>query len=197
MKIIFAIVFIIIIIATIHCNVSEDSNEIENEEKDLIETKLAKKIYRQLGLVDRETITKDEFKTFFYRVITKDQKNHPHEPFFREVVERHARSLPKNIAVTRLKELISQQHLFKIIEDVIREQYGEEYVPEVKKAFEKLMQAQSEEKMKKTEKTEINNESHKTDNTHTGHTSPTEDLEEYVDDKIKNEDIVEEKHSEL
>lgn len=100
----------------------------------LMDTTLAKSIFEDLGMHLKDEYTLEEFRIFIFRVITKD-KEEENTLFYNSVIDRIILDLPSKIQRSDLNNVINEEKLMKSIEEVVREQYGEEYVKHLKETL--------------------------------------------------------------
>jgi len=106
---------------------------LENPEHELIDPEFAQKIFESMTFEKNDRLNKKEFSEFFFRILTRDMGvKHPHGKFFDSVTKKFCKDLPKEIPIANLSDYIPQDKLYKVIEDVVREEYGEEYVTQLK-----------------------------------------------------------------
>lgn len=92
-------------------------------------------IFKSMGLDKKEEMTLKEFKIFFYRIITQD-KPAENPAFYEAVRDKIAKGMPKVILMKDAEKYLGKERVMNVIIEVVKEQYGEDYVPQVKQAFE-------------------------------------------------------------
>ena len=128
----FFLIFICFILTTlfIYCH---------NPEEDIIDIELANKVFESIKFKNKDLMTRKEFENFLFRLITRDEgKNHPQYAFYKAVTIKFSKGLPQEIPFEKLNEYINKERLIKSIEDVVREQYGEEYVTQLEESYKNI-----------------------------------------------------------
>jgi hypothetical protein len=123
-----------------NAKVNEIDNNIDNEhhdddKKDPLNNEFAKKIVEDMKLSEKEFINKVEFREFLKRLITRDNPNKGNPHFYDGVLDKYMKTVPEEVKHSELMNYIDYTKFVGIIEEVIREQYGEQYVDVVKEAL--------------------------------------------------------------
>jgi hypothetical protein len=147
----FLILFAIALIAECQANTKKFGND-----KPIFE------IFKDMGIEDNTELSRKQLQTLFYRLITKDKEVLNNQHFYKSVSDKIVSRIPDKILTTDIVDYLDQKYLFQAIEEVVREQYGEEYVPKIREAFSSLLQDdknsnEEEEILNKDEET-LNNE---------------------------------------
>ena len=128
----FFLIFVCFILNTMFINC-------HNPEDDIIDAELANKIFESTKFKNKDSMTRKEFENFFFRLITKDEgKNHPQYAFYKAVTLKFCKGLPQEIPFEKLNEFINKEKLIESLENVVREQYGEEYVAKFEESYKKV-----------------------------------------------------------
>jgi sulfur relay (sulfurtransferase) DsrC/TusE family protein len=109
-----------------------------DESDNIFNTEISKKIYSSMGFDEKETLTREEFKVFFYRMITRDREQVNNGPFFEQVSRILADDVPEKFEVINMIDYMTQESIIESIVKVIKEFYGEQYVEPAKNQFKML-----------------------------------------------------------
>ena len=123
---IFSIVILIIFSTIVNCEVNESG---------FADKESTEKIFMQMGLHEKTEITRKEIEVLFYRMITKDKEDKQHKSFYESVSKKLAQKVPAKIATKDVPSYFDDVNIMQAIEEVITEQYGAEYVPQIREAF--------------------------------------------------------------
>jgi hypothetical protein len=96
-----------------------------------IDTTFANQLYDKLGFGQKASISKQDFKTFFYELITRDDTETENRNFYDKVFEKYIQNMPDNIPTQELHDFIKFDELKDVIQQILREEYGSEYIDEM------------------------------------------------------------------
>jgi hypothetical protein len=127
-KLLFLILSIILLIS-VTCN---NPNQAGKQDETSNQQVFSRKLMQEMGLDQPGKISKEVFKKFLYRLVTKDQEpsvsdNH----FFNSLVKRLSDKVPDEFESKELEQFITPASLTSVFQEVIRENYGEEVYNEL------------------------------------------------------------------
>lgn len=101
-------------------NLNADPEDIKQSEEEM-----TNEIISELGLDKKETLTKDDFRQFLEKLMSKDFSGNPEEEeFMKFIVDKAVESTPENFSLDELKEFVTSDKLRKILEEAISEKFG-------------------------------------------------------------------------
>jgi hypothetical protein len=122
---------------TNHTNTTESANHelSEDEEKEQYAA-FARKIMDEM--VGNETqIPREKFKVFLRKLITRDENlDTSEEEFYNEMVDKIVERVPETIDSKEISKYIDQEYLMTILNELIKEKYGEEALGDFQKSAE-------------------------------------------------------------
>jgi hypothetical protein len=114
-------------IDTNHTNTTETADhELSEEEEKEQFAAFARKIMDEM--VGNEThVPRDRFKVFLRKLITRGEPlDTSEEEFYNEMVDKIVERVPETIDSKEISKYIDQDYLMNILNDLIKEKYGEE-----------------------------------------------------------------------
>ena len=111
-------------------SIDEAQSEPTDEEDKEQFASFAKKLMEEMGVGDGSKdvlIPREKFKVFLKKLITKDEKlDASEEEFYNEMVDKIVEKVPEEINSKEINKYIDQEYLMNILNDIIKEKYGEE-----------------------------------------------------------------------
>jgi hypothetical protein len=160
-------IFVILLISTsLNCKRNEDYEDDEADEvpqetynfneggsgDELAQNELAKDLYYRLGFDKKTEITKQDFSDYFFRLITKEKDPGAHRQFFDGIINGYTKTLPSKMKASELATYLVYDKFIKVIEEVIRVQYGEQYVAQLRDVFDSFKKKPNERSQDSNEK---------------------------------------------
>ena len=107
---------------------NEGSNTTPDVEAERLEfDNFSKTLLQQMGINQEKEISKERFKEFLTRLLTRDEKLEAHElELYNELIKRVTNKTPETIEVSNISKYIEQEELVNSLNELIRERYGEE-----------------------------------------------------------------------
>jgi hypothetical protein len=150
-------------------------NFIFSEKSPLFESDFAMNIFKDMGLDTKEIMTREDFKNFFMRVITKDRNLESlggHSQFYVEISRKMSLQVPEEFKINEAANYLETDNILVAIEETVREQYGEEYVGRIREEFKKYFGDKSQENSTNEKDSDSNSENQ----SETSSSQKTEDL---------------------
>jgi hypothetical protein len=136
-------------------------NIVFSDKSPLFESDYAKNIFKDLGLDTKERMTREDFKNFFLRVITKDRDLESlggHGQFYVEISRKMSLQVPEEFKINEAANYLETENILLAIEETVREQYGEEYVARIRDEFKKYFGDKSQENSTNEKDSDSNSE---------------------------------------
>jgi methyltransferase-like protein len=113
--------------------------ESQDPSNDLIDPDMAQEILESMKLEKEDRMNRREFKEFFYKILTNNiGSTHPQAEFFKMVTNKFSSNLPKEVMLDKISEVFTQENLYKAIQEVVGEQYGEEYISQLDETYKRI-----------------------------------------------------------
>ncbi len=151
------------------------------EDNQFVSQENVKKIFTDMGFDGKERITRKEFQSFFYKVIAKNKESAQNKLFYEEVSRKLSLQVPQEFNMKDTMNYLKQERIMTAIEDTVREQYGEQYVPMIREQFKKSFFTDKKETIEKEKQ----------------QTKEKEDIEESESEVINKTEKIEEEESEV
>jgi hypothetical protein len=106
---------------------------------DFLDPEIAQEIFDSMKLEKEDRMNRKEFKEYFYKLLTKNLgKNHPQASFFQMVTDKFCKNLPKEIRLEKISEVVTQEKLYKAIQEVVAQEYGAEYLSKLDETYKEI-----------------------------------------------------------
>jgi hypothetical protein len=113
-------------------NQTNNSNQKDNKNtKKSAEKDLSMKIYRDMKFHQKNTITKDEFKSYLRRILTNNNPIQGSLPYHDELIERFVEEVPDVFPTKDLMKYSDFSKFVSLTKDIVKNQYGAEYVEKI------------------------------------------------------------------
>lgn len=112
----------------------------EEEEND--NNKIMKELFGDLGLDKTDNMTREHLNIVLDKLLSKMYTTEfpQHSQFFKTIIEKYTAEVPEVFPKQDIIKYLNQEKIMSILQDVIKEQYGENYLNELKPAFDELNQ---------------------------------------------------------
>jgi hypothetical protein len=101
-----------------------DADELAAEANES-EQEMINSIIIEMGLDKKEKLTKEDFRAFLIKLMSKDFTGNPEEEeFMNFIVEKAVASVPEEFSLEELREFVGSDKLRKILEEAISEKFG-------------------------------------------------------------------------
>jgi hypothetical protein len=112
------------------------------------------RIAKDMNIDQKEEITKEEFRQFFMRVVTKDkQVDHTH--FYKSVFKKYMEDVPEVVKTEDLISYVDFDKLKEIMLEIVKEQYGPENAEAVRRKLKEMEDEKEKEEKTKQNKLEL------------------------------------------
>lgn len=131
-KILIATLFIISFASSFVKSISPEDDQAQNE--------MMASLFTEMGLDKAEHMTRDNLRTILDKLLSKlyNQDFPEHVSFFKSIIEKYTAEVPEKFPRLDIGKYLSQERIMKILQDVVKEQYGEKYAEDLSPAFEEV-----------------------------------------------------------
>jgi len=114
---------------------NNESNITSQRETEAIEfDNYSKQLLEEMGINKEKEISRERFKHYLTRLITRDEKLENHEQeLYVELIQRVVAKAPETIQVSEISKYIQQDKMVTSLNELIRERYGEEALQQFEK----------------------------------------------------------------
>jgi hypothetical protein len=109
------------------------------EDNPFLESDLAKNIVSSMGLDIKDELTKKEFETLFYRILSRDQPSGNNAQFIDGISKKLSKDMPEVILRGEIVNYMSKDSIIRAVEETVKEQYGPEYVSGIREQIQKTL----------------------------------------------------------
>jgi len=135
-KILFITWLVFCFFSTLVKNTSSDNDdEAQNE--------LIANLFQQMGLDKSETITRENLRTLLDSVLGQlSNEIYPQQKgFFKSFINKYTAEVPKIFPKKDISKYLSQERILAILQEAVKENYGEKYSEDLKPVFDNYMES--------------------------------------------------------
>jgi hypothetical protein len=103
---------------------------------DFEDNEYASELFNELGFNNKETITRDQFKTFFHKMMSREHNDLDLHDFYGKVFDSYIKDIPEEIPTHDIHTYVDFDKLQSTIQHIVGQEYGSEYQQQVKAMFE-------------------------------------------------------------
>jgi hypothetical protein len=135
--------FSLCILLTLICSeiiLSTDVDSTNSEVNSFLDSEFAKNVVASMGIDKKEEITKKEFETLFFRILSREEADPQKHNFFTSITKKLSEGMPDKINRDEITSYMSRENIIKAVEDTVREQFGEQYVNTIRETMSKVFE---------------------------------------------------------
>lgn len=128
-KLVISALFIFSLTASLVKSISPEDDQAQNE--------MMASLFQEMGLDKAEFMTRENLRTILDRLLSKmSSQDYPdHAAFFKRIIEKYTSEVPEKFPRLEIGKYLNQDRIMNILQDVVKEHYGEKYAEDLKPAF--------------------------------------------------------------
>jgi hypothetical protein len=109
-------------------------------EEDKAQDEMMVNLFHEMGLDKVEIMTRENLRTILDKLLSKmhNQDLPQHTNFYAKIIEKYTSEVPEKFTRLDIIKYLNQDRVMKILQDVVKEHYGENYAEDLKPAFEEM-----------------------------------------------------------
>ena len=135
LKMIIATLFIFLLASSLVKSISPEDDQAQNE--------MMATLFQEMGLDKAEFMTRENLRTILDKLLSKMYKQDfpEHASFFKTIIEKYTTEVPDKFPRLDIGKYLSQDRVMQILQDVVKEHYGENYAEDLKPVLEEMNKA--------------------------------------------------------
>jgi len=115
-------------------------NTLPTPEEDEAQNEMMAKLFYDMGLDKSDDMTRENLRTLLEKLLTgmSTEKYSEHSSFLKKIIEKYTMEVPEVFPRIDIAKYLSQERIMSILQESVKEEYGEKYVEDLKPAFESM-----------------------------------------------------------